>query len=186
MGWGGGVCVHACLYARNKILFAAYFWNFCQLLTIIILIQGNTKINTFNWSKVRKLSFKRKRFLIKLHPEVCVSFAVIVGWSLLKKIGILNFIMKNSRVCNFIKQLQQGRLGFIIQVKIFPFSPQVCRLRFLDFVYQPQLILDIGIHTCKCKVGEKRKPNQVFGASCLSTSILKKLHLIFPLDINGG
>ncbi|KAM6127547.1 LOW QUALITY PROTEIN: FERM, ARHGEF and pleckstrin domain-containing protein 2 [Phoenicopterus ruber ruber] len=32
--------------------------------------KGNTKINTFNWSKVRKLSFKRKRFLIKLHPEV--------------------------------------------------------------------------------------------------------------------
>uniref|UniRef100_A0A9J7ZIB1 FERM, ARHGEF and pleckstrin domain-containing protein 2 n=1 Tax=Cyprinus carpio carpio TaxID=630221 RepID=A0A9J7ZIB1_CYPCA len=28
------------------------------------------KINTFNWSKIRKLSFKRKRFLIKLHPEV--------------------------------------------------------------------------------------------------------------------
>lgn len=34
--------------------------------------QGNTKINTFNWSKIRKLSFKRKRFLIKLHPEVHV------------------------------------------------------------------------------------------------------------------
>ncbi|XP_059196600.1 FERM, ARHGEF and pleckstrin domain-containing protein 2 isoform X1 [Centropristis striata] len=34
------------------------------------VFQGNTKINTFNWSKIRKLSFKRKRFLIKLHPEV--------------------------------------------------------------------------------------------------------------------
>lgn len=34
--------------------------------------QGNTKINTFNWSKIRKLSFKRKRFLIKLYPEVHV------------------------------------------------------------------------------------------------------------------
>ncbi|XP_044525449.1 FERM, ARHGEF and pleckstrin domain-containing protein 2 [Gracilinanus agilis] len=36
----------------------------------VLVFQGNTKINTFNWSKVRKLSFKRKRFLIKLHPEV--------------------------------------------------------------------------------------------------------------------
>lgn len=35
--------------------------------------QCATKINTFNWSRVRKLSFKRKRFLIKLHPEVHVS-----------------------------------------------------------------------------------------------------------------
>ncbi|XP_069474214.1 FERM, ARHGEF and pleckstrin domain-containing protein 2 isoform X2 [Ambystoma mexicanum] len=36
----------------------------------VLVFQGNTKINTFNWSKIRKLSFKRKRFLIKLHPEV--------------------------------------------------------------------------------------------------------------------
>ncbi|XP_039343594.1 FERM, ARHGEF and pleckstrin domain-containing protein 2 isoform X8 [Mauremys reevesii] len=36
----------------------------------VLVFQGTTKINTFNWSKVRKLSFKRKRFLIKLHPEV--------------------------------------------------------------------------------------------------------------------
>lgn len=35
--------------------------------------QGNTKINAFNWSKVRKLSFKRKRFLIKLRPDLNVS-----------------------------------------------------------------------------------------------------------------
>uniref|UniRef100_A0AAZ3NUU7 FERM, ARHGEF and pleckstrin domain-containing protein 1 n=1 Tax=Oncorhynchus tshawytscha TaxID=74940 RepID=A0AAZ3NUU7_ONCTS len=31
---------------------------------------GHTKINAFNWSKVRKLSFKRKRFLIKLRPDL--------------------------------------------------------------------------------------------------------------------
>lgn len=37
--------------------------------------QSTTKINTFNWSRVRKLSFKRKRFLIKLHPEVHVSMS---------------------------------------------------------------------------------------------------------------
>ncbi|KAG9335548.1 hypothetical protein JZ751_004451 [Albula glossodonta] len=31
---------------------------------------GHTRINAFNWSKVRKLSFKRKRFLIKLRPDL--------------------------------------------------------------------------------------------------------------------
>ncbi|KAE8604510.1 hypothetical protein XENTR_v10014726 [Xenopus tropicalis] len=36
----------------------------------VLVFQGSTKINTFNWSKIRKLSFKRRRFLIKLHPEV--------------------------------------------------------------------------------------------------------------------
>uniref|UniRef100_A0A8C3YJP2 FERM domain-containing protein n=1 Tax=Catagonus wagneri TaxID=51154 RepID=A0A8C3YJP2_9CETA len=38
--------------------------------TGVLVFQSTTKINTFNWSRVRKLSFKRKRFLIKLHPEV--------------------------------------------------------------------------------------------------------------------
>ncbi|XP_037378089.1 FERM, ARHGEF and pleckstrin domain-containing protein 2 [Talpa occidentalis] len=36
----------------------------------ILVFQNTTKINTFNWARVRKLSFKRRRFLVKLHPEV--------------------------------------------------------------------------------------------------------------------
>ncbi|KAG7260023.1 hypothetical protein CRUP_008657, partial [Coryphaenoides rupestris] len=32
-------------------------------------LSGYTKINAFNWSKIRKLSFKRKRFLIKLRAD---------------------------------------------------------------------------------------------------------------------
>lgn len=35
----------------------------------VMVFQGSTRINTFSWTKIRKLSFKRKRFLIKLHPE---------------------------------------------------------------------------------------------------------------------
>uniref|UniRef100_A0A8C3JSH3 FERM domain containing 7 n=1 Tax=Calidris pygmaea TaxID=425635 RepID=A0A8C3JSH3_9CHAR len=35
----------------------------------VLVLRGNTKINTFNWSKIRKLSFKRKHFLIKLHAN---------------------------------------------------------------------------------------------------------------------
>ena len=35
----------------------------------VVVFQSTTKINTFSWAKVRKLSFKRKKFLIKLHPE---------------------------------------------------------------------------------------------------------------------
>ncbi|XP_061647760.1 FERM, ARHGEF and pleckstrin domain-containing protein 1-like isoform X3 [Phyllopteryx taeniolatus] len=37
--------------------------------TGVMVFQGHTKINSFNWSKVRKLSFKRKRFLIKLRAD---------------------------------------------------------------------------------------------------------------------
>ncbi|KAF4075023.1 hypothetical protein AMELA_G00229930 [Ameiurus melas] len=35
----------------------------------VLVFQGNTKINTFSWAKIRKLSFKRRNFLIKLHTE---------------------------------------------------------------------------------------------------------------------
>ncbi|XP_054432956.1 FERM domain-containing protein 7 [Pteronotus mesoamericanus] len=38
----------------------------------VLVLRGNTKINTFNWAKIRKLSFKRKHFLIKLHANVLV------------------------------------------------------------------------------------------------------------------
>lgn len=42
----------------------------------VLVFQNFAKINTFSWAKVRKLSFKRKKFLIKLHPEahVCLTF----------------------------------------------------------------------------------------------------------------
>jgi FERM/RhoGEF/pleckstrin domain protein 2 len=39
----------------------------------VLVFQNFTKINTFSWAKIRKLSFKRKKFLIKLHPEGYVS-----------------------------------------------------------------------------------------------------------------
>ncbi|XP_059082056.1 FERM, ARHGEF and pleckstrin domain-containing protein 2-like [Tigriopus californicus] len=35
----------------------------------VVVFQNQAKINTFSWAKIRKLSFKRKKFLIKLHPE---------------------------------------------------------------------------------------------------------------------
>ncbi|XP_014400490.1 PREDICTED: FERM domain-containing protein 7 isoform X2 [Myotis brandtii] len=38
----------------------------------VLVLRGNTKINTFNWAKIRKLSFKRKHFLIKLHANILV------------------------------------------------------------------------------------------------------------------
>lgn len=44
----------------------------------IVVFQHYTKINTFSWAKIRKISFKRKKFLIKLHPEGYVGFKIIM------------------------------------------------------------------------------------------------------------
>ena len=48
----------------------------------ILVFQTYTKINTFSWAKIRKLSFKRKRMLIKLHPDnyVSVSYYKALGY----------------------------------------------------------------------------------------------------------
>lgn len=46
----------------------------------IVVFQNTTKINTFSWAKIRKISFKRKRFLIKLHHDVYVSNNVIISY----------------------------------------------------------------------------------------------------------
>ncbi|RVE75538.1 hypothetical protein OJAV_G00017660 [Oryzias javanicus] len=41
--------------------------------TGVLVFQNHTKINAFNWAKIRKLSFKRKRFLIKLRADPAQS-----------------------------------------------------------------------------------------------------------------
>ncbi|PAA53973.1 hypothetical protein BOX15_Mlig007908g3 [Macrostomum lignano] len=35
----------------------------------VLVFQGAVRVNTFSWAKIRKLSFKRKKFLVKLHPD---------------------------------------------------------------------------------------------------------------------
>ncbi len=50
----------------------------------ILVFQNITKINTFSWAKIRKLSFKRKKFLIKLQPEGYVSFIYFKNYFFLK------------------------------------------------------------------------------------------------------
>ena len=39
----------------------------------VLIFQNLAKISTFLWSRIRKLSFKRKKFLMKLHDDVSVN-----------------------------------------------------------------------------------------------------------------
>lgn len=44
----------------------------------ICVFQGITRLNTFSWAKIRKISFKRKRFLVKLHQEGGVRHTISI------------------------------------------------------------------------------------------------------------
>lgn len=72
----------------------------------IVVFQNYTKINTFSWAKIRKLSFKRKRFLIKLHPEgyVSIQFYFLTHQNLIMKhvFRILNNGNTNMGILTFI------------------------------------------------------------------------------------
>ena len=57
----------------------------------ILVFQNITKINTFSWAKIRKLSFKRKKFLIKLQPEGYVR-TLVVSISLADRRLLLPFV----------------------------------------------------------------------------------------------
>lgn len=44
----------------------------------ILVFQNYTKINSFSWAKIRKLCFKRKKFLVKLHSEGMEGYKDVV------------------------------------------------------------------------------------------------------------
>lgn len=60
----------------------------------VMVFQNHTKVNTFSWAKIRKLSFKRKRFLIKLHQEVNhLNFEHILNFKHILNLNIFSGIL---------------------------------------------------------------------------------------------
>ncbi|CAH8436774.1 unnamed protein product [Heterobilharzia americana] len=45
----------------------------------ICVYQGSVRTNMFSWARIRKLSFKRKNFFIKVHPEGCDAIGFSFG-----------------------------------------------------------------------------------------------------------
>lgn len=59
-------------------------------------------VSIFSWAKIRKLSFKRKRLMIKLHPE-CYQYYK----------GTIEFIFENRDACkNFWKKTVEHHAFF--------------------------------------------------------------------------
>ncbi|XP_075717489.1 FERM, ARHGEF and pleckstrin domain-containing protein 2 isoform X2 [Rhinoderma darwinii] len=116
----------------------------------VLVFQGNTKINTFNWSKIRKLSFKRRRFLIKLHPEVHGPYQ-----------DALEFLLPSRDMCKrFWKICVEYHSFFRLQDQPKPKSKPVILSRGSSFRYsgrtQKQLIEYIRDTSIKRPPHERR------------------------------
>ena len=48
----------------------------------LVVFQNAIKINTFSWSKIVKISFKRKQFFIQLRKELTESYDTLLGFNL--------------------------------------------------------------------------------------------------------
>ena len=48
----------------------------------LVVFQNSIKMNTFSWSKIVKISFKRKQFFIQLRKELTESYDTLLGFNL--------------------------------------------------------------------------------------------------------
>jgi hypothetical protein len=48
----------------------------------LVVFQNQVKINTFSWSKIVKISFKRKQFFIQLRKELTETYDTLLGFNL--------------------------------------------------------------------------------------------------------
>ncbi|XP_040569393.2 LOW QUALITY PROTEIN: tyrosine-protein phosphatase non-receptor type 4-like [Lepeophtheirus salmonis] len=48
----------------------------------LVVFQNNLRINTFSWSKIVKISFKRKQFFIQLRKELTEDYDTLLGFNL--------------------------------------------------------------------------------------------------------
>ncbi|XP_071446930.1 tyrosine-protein phosphatase non-receptor type 4 isoform X1 [Hetaerina americana] len=48
----------------------------------VVVFQNNIRINTFSWSKIVKISFKRKHFFLQLRRELSESYDTLLGFNM--------------------------------------------------------------------------------------------------------
>ncbi|KAM3962626.1 LOW QUALITY PROTEIN: protein tyrosine phosphatase Meg [Aphomia sociella] len=67
----------------------------------IVVFQNNVRVNTFSWSKIVKISFKKKQFFIQLKREPSESYDTVLG-----------FNMRSGRAAKALWRCSVERHGF--------------------------------------------------------------------------
>eukprot|EP00058_Branchiostoma_floridae_P007812 XP_002593300.1 hypothetical protein BRAFLDRAFT_123643 [Branchiostoma floridae] len=143
----------------------------------VLIFQGHTKINTFSWAKIRKLSFKRKRFLIKLHPEAYGLYNATV-----------EFVMSSRDACkSFWKLCIEYHAFFRLEVRPKPVPKSILFSRGSSFRFsgrtQKQLIEDMREGGSPSK-NPKFQRSHKLRASTQSLQIMPT-HEVTRLDTNN-
>ncbi|XP_059807172.1 FERM, ARHGEF and pleckstrin domain-containing protein 2 isoform X2 [Hypanus sabinus] len=140
----------------------------------VLVFQGNTKINTFNWAKIRKLSFKRKRFLIKLHPEDSYQ-------------DTLEFLLPDRDLCKiFWKNCVEYHTFFRLMDQPKPKAKAILFTRGSSFRYsgrtQKQLV-DYMRESVTKTLPYQRRHSRVRGPAQIMTKDVPKQSLSFTGDV---
>ncbi|CAH1244997.1 FARP2 [Branchiostoma lanceolatum] len=143
----------------------------------VLIFQGHTKINTFSWAKIRKLSFKRKRFLIKLHPEAYGLYNATV-----------EFVMSSRDACkSFWKLCIEYHAFFRLEVRPKPVPKSILFSRGSSFRFsgrtQKQLIEEMRDGGSPSK-NPKFQRSHKLRASTQSLQIMPT-HEVTRLDTNN-
>ncbi|XP_060716331.1 FERM domain-containing protein 7 isoform X2 [Tachysurus vachellii] len=117
----------------------------------VLVFQANTKINTFSWAKIRKLSFKRRNFLIKLHTDAGPS-----------RRDMVEFTMASRDICKtFWKLCVEYHAFFRLAEEPKPYQKSLFSSKGSSFRYsgrtQKQLLECVGTGEYKHVVFERSK-----------------------------
>ncbi|XP_019617017.1 PREDICTED: FERM, RhoGEF and pleckstrin domain-containing protein 1-like isoform X2 [Branchiostoma belcheri] len=144
----------------------------------VLIFQGHTKINTFSWAKIRKLSFKRKRFLIKLHPEAYGLYNATV-----------EFVMSSRDACkSFWKLCIEYHAFFRLEVRPKPVPKSILFSRGSSFRFsgrtQKQLIEEMREGGSPSKNPKFQRSHRL-RASTQSLQIMPTHEPVSRLDTNN-
>lgn len=132
-----GVRLHPALDAQNMQISLGV----CH--SGVLVFQDDKKINGFNWARIRKLSFKRKRFMIKLRTESMQKGAAVGD--------ILIFSMRNRDACkDFWRLCIEHHAFFRLEIRPKPKPKPILLSRGSSFHYNGKTqkeLLDLVRHS---------------------------------------
>ncbi|XP_064615027.1 FERM, ARHGEF and pleckstrin domain-containing protein 2-like isoform X2 [Liolophura sinensis] len=141
----------------------------------VLVFQSHTKINTFSWAIIRKLSFKRKKFLIKLHPDSYGYYKDTVEFYFPSRNECKVFWKKCLEHhaffrCHTVKKLPRNKTRVVSRGSSFRYSGKTQK-QLMEYVRENY----VKRSQFESQVSTPRSPSASGRVSCRSTSVTPKI-----------